>query len=49
MTRAIFAQPTPVAGGFDQAHTSLSTGSFTGKAVVAVTAQEITTLAKRQD
>ena len=49
ITRTIFAQPTPVAGGFNKTGAALSTGSFTGKAVVAVTARDMTTLAKRQD
>ena len=49
MTRTIFAQPTPASGGFNKADAGLSTGSFSGKAVVAVTARDMTTLAKRQD
>jgi hypothetical protein len=48
-TRTIFAQPRPVAGGFQSGPGALSTDSFTGKAVVGVTARDMTTLAKHQD
>ena len=36
MNRVIFGQPTPVAGGFGAAASSLSTGAFTGPAVAAL-------------
>ncbi len=51
VTRVIFAQPTPAAGTFGAAASSLSTGAFTGRAVAALGREapppDINTLASR--
>ena len=51
VTRVIFAQPTAVTGTFGASASNLSTGAFTGRAVVAIgreaPALEINTLASR--
>ncbi len=53
ITRAIFAQPTQGAGGFNHAASSLPTNAFTGRAVGAVAheapARDLNTFAKRMD
>ena len=53
ITRAIFAQPAQVPGGFKQSVSGLSTGAFTGRAVGPVSHEvpprDLNTFAKRMD